>query len=61
MTWEMYQALVDACDRADKDPSVRVLILRGAGGKAFIAGTDIAQFQAFRSSEDGLELRTAHR
>jgi enoyl-CoA hydratase len=54
MTWEMYQALVDACDRADKDPSVRVLILRGAGGKAFIAGTDIAQFQAFHNSEDGL-------
>jgi enoyl-CoA hydratase len=54
MTWEMYQALVDACDRADKDPSVRVLILRGAGGKAFIAGTDIAQFQGFHNSEDGL-------
>jgi enoyl-CoA hydratase/carnithine racemase len=54
MTWEMYQALVDACDRADKDPSVRVLILRGAGGKAFIAGTDISQFQAFHNSADGL-------
>src|SRR4030095_6825483 len=52
MTWEMYQALVDACDRADNDPSVRVLILRSAGGKAFIAGTDIAQFQAFHNSED---------
>jgi enoyl-CoA hydratase/carnithine racemase len=54
MTWEMYQALVDACDRADQDPSVRVLILRGAGGKAFVAGTDIAQFQGFHNSEDGL-------
>ena len=33
------------------------------GGKAFIAGTDIAQFQAFRSGEDGIayeEKMTAH-
>ena len=55
MTWEMYQALVDACDRADDDPAVRVLILRGAGGKAFVAGTDIAQFQSFRDPEDGID------
>ena len=54
MTWEMYQALVDACDRADDDPAVRVLILKGAGGKAFVAGTDIAQFQSFRGPEDGI-------
>ncbi len=49
MTWEMYQALVDACERVDHDPDVRVLVLRGAGGKAFVAGTDIAQFESFRS------------
>jgi enoyl-CoA hydratase/carnithine racemase len=55
MTWEMYQALVDACDRVDKDADVRVFILRGAGGKAFVAGTDIAQFQTFRDREDGLK------
>ena len=54
MTWEMYDALVAACDRVDKDDAVRVLILRGAGGKAFVAGTDIAPFQAFRTREDGL-------
>jgi len=54
MTWEMYQALVDACDRADDDPAVRVLILKGAGGKAFVAGTDIAQFQSFRGPDDGI-------
>jgi enoyl-CoA hydratase len=54
MTWDMYQALVDACDRADSDPAVRVLILKGAGGKAFVAGTDIAQFQSFRGPEDGI-------
>ena len=54
MTWEMYQALVDACERVDADAGVRVFILRGAGGKAFVAGTDIAQFESFRGRDDGL-------
>lgn len=47
MTWGMYQGLVDACERADADDSVRVMVLRGAGGSAFVAGTDIAQFSTF--------------
>jgi enoyl-CoA hydratase/carnithine racemase len=55
MTWEMYDALVDACERVDRDASLRVLILRGAGGKAFIAGTDIAQFASFTSPAHGVE------
>ena len=46
LTWEMYDALVEACDAAEADPSVRVLIIRGAGG-AFAAGTDISQFKDF--------------
>jgi enoyl-CoA hydratase/carnithine racemase len=54
MTWEMYEALVTACDRVDADSGVRVLVLRGAGGKAFVAGTDIAQFQSFQKPEDGV-------
>jgi enoyl-CoA hydratase len=53
MTWEMYAALIDACDRVDRDDAVRVFILRGAGGKAFVAGTDIAQFETFRGAQDG--------
>jgi enoyl-CoA hydratase/carnithine racemase len=55
MTWEMYEALVDACETVDGDESIRVLILRGAGGKAFVAGTDISQFQNFTDREDGLK------
>lgn len=54
MTWGMYQALLEACDRVDRDADVRVFILRGAGGKAFVAGTDISQFQSFDGREDGL-------
>ena len=30
------------------------MVFRGAGGKSFIAGTDIAQFQTFTSGEDGI-------
>lgn len=55
MTWVMYDGLVEACERTDADAEVRVLILRGAGGKAFVAGTDISQFQTFRTAEDALE------
>jgi enoyl-CoA hydratase/carnithine racemase len=55
MTWEMYEALVEACDRVDHDTNIRVMILRGAGGKAFIAGTDIAQFERFKTPADGVE------
>jgi enoyl-CoA hydratase len=54
MTWAMYQALLDACDRADAEAGVRVMVLRGAGGKAFVAGTDIAQFEHLRSEADAL-------
>ena len=55
MTWDMYEALTDACERVDRDVGIRVLILRGAGGKAFVSGTDISQFQNFRDREDGLK------
>jgi enoyl-CoA hydratase/carnithine racemase len=54
LTWAMYERLHEVCDEVDADDSVRVLILRGAGGQAFAAGTDIGQFTAFRAAEDGL-------
>ena len=55
MTWEMYEALVDACEKVDSDDRIHVLVLRGAGGKAFVAGTDISQFQTFTDRDDGLK------
>ena len=55
MTWEMYDALVAACERVDRDDAIRVLVLRGAGGKAFVAGTDISQFQTFTHRDAGLK------
>ena len=52
LTWDMYDALVETCDRVDAG-AARVLIIRGAGG-AFAAGTDISQFRDLTSGEDGI-------
>lgn len=55
MTWVMYDALVAACEKVDADPDIRVFILKGAGGKAFVSGTDISQFQSFREPKDAID------
>lgn len=54
MTWAMYQQLGDICERLARESSVRVACLRGAGGEAFVAGTDIEQFKAFKEGGDGV-------
>src|SRR5881397_3263878 len=54
MSFEMYEALHDLCDTFDKDAGVRVMVLTGAGDKAFVSGTDIRQFQTFKTREDAL-------
>jgi enoyl-CoA hydratase/carnithine racemase len=54
MTFPMYEGLHDLCERLDADAAVRVVILRGAGDKAFVSGTDIRQFQSFKTREDAL-------
>lgn len=54
MTWKMYDELEAACVRIHDDPSVRVVVLRGEGDRAFVAGTDIAQFTAFEDGDDGV-------
>jgi enoyl-CoA hydratase/carnithine racemase len=54
MTWSMYEQLGAICDRLAIEPGVRVACLRGAGGEAFVAGTDIEQFKAFNDGRDGV-------
>jgi len=54
MTWGMYEELGATCERVDADDSIRVLVLRGAGDKAFVSGTDIRQFLEFKTKEDAL-------
>ncbi|SFB86898.1 Enoyl-CoA hydratase/carnithine racemase [Nocardioides terrae] len=43
-TQAMYAALHELCDELASDPSVKVLVLRGAGGRAFAAGNEISDF-----------------
>jgi enoyl-CoA hydratase/carnithine racemase len=54
MTWAMYEQLVSIGQQLNAGGSVRVAVFRGAGGQAFVAGTDIEQFTAFQSGEDGV-------
>lgn len=62
LTWNMYDRLVEFCDEVDRREDVRVVILRGAGEEAFVAGTDIGQFQAFKNPQDAIayEQRIEH-
>jgi enoyl-CoA hydratase/carnithine racemase len=53
MTWAMYEQLMAICRQLQGDASVRVVTFRGAGGDAFVAGTDIAQFQPFGAGPGG--------
>jgi len=54
LTFPMYERLAEIAAAIAEDPSVRVLVITGAGGRAFAAGTDISQFTAFRTAEDAL-------
>src|SRR5438477_12820068 len=54
LTFEMYDQLGEICaSAAATDGTLRALIITGAGGRAFAAGTDISLFRAFRSAADG--------
>jgi|SRR5262245_31449549 len=53
LTFEMYDRLGEICAGAARDGSLRALIITGAGGRAFSAGTDISLFRDFGSAADG--------
>ena len=55
MTWNMYDRLVAYCDELDENDAIRVAILRGAGDRAFVSGTDIGQFRAFTNPQDAID------
>ncbi|MBM3679545.1 MAG: crotonase [Actinobacteria bacterium] len=42
--------LLAEVDRLDRDDSVRAVVVRGAGERAFVAGADIKEFPALRDS-----------
>jgi enoyl-CoA hydratase len=55
LTWNMYDRLEQACHDVNADRALRAVVLTGAGGQAFVAGTDIGQFRAFKTEQDALD------
>ena len=54
LTTAMYVELERIARTAVDDASVRVLILRGAGDKAFASGSEISEFLEYKSGADGI-------
>ncbi len=54
VSFEMWLKLPVVLAEFAADPAVRVIVLKGAGEKAFVAGADISQFKEKRSSEDAV-------
>jgi len=51
MTWTMYRQLAAHLDELAASPTARVIVIQGAGHRAFAAGTDIGQFQGFTGAD----------
>lgn len=51
---EMWEAVEAALGRYAEDPGVRILILSGAGGKAFVSGADVSKFESERASAEAV-------
>ena len=49
---EMWQAIGDIIDHFEQDSAIRVVVMRGAGGKAFVSGADISEFDSKRSNAE---------
>src|SRR5687768_37481 len=54
LTFAMYERLAEICSDPERHGAPKVIVMTGAGEKAFAAGTDIAQFRSFSSAEDAL-------
>lgn len=54
LTFEMYAGVAEFCRSAARDNDIKAVIVRGAGEKAFAAGTDISLFRDFKGAGDGL-------
>jgi enoyl-CoA hydratase/carnithine racemase len=55
MSLEMWDATRRILDDFEHDKEVRVVVLTGAGGKAFVSGADISEFEKLRSSQELIE------
>jgi enoyl-CoA hydratase len=51
---EMWRALEGALDEFAADEEIRVVVLSGAGGKAFVSGADVSEFENQRASAEAV-------
>lgn len=58
LTFAMYEEIARICADPAGHGAPKVLILTGAGDKAFAAGTDIAQFRSFKAPQDALDYES---
>ncbi len=54
MSFEMWQSMAEVLNAYAQDPEVRVVVLKGAGEKAFVAGADISQFKERRTGPEAV-------
>ncbi|MDJ0387475.1 enoyl-CoA hydratase [Roseomonas sp. E05] len=59
VSMEMWQAAESILADFAEDPEVRVIVLSGAGGKAFVSGADISKFESERSSAEAVAAYNA--
>lgn len=52
MSMAMWEQLSEVLDKHMADPEVRVIVLKGAGDKAFVSGADISEFEKRRSTPE---------
>jgi len=52
---DMWEAIPHVLSQYESDPEVRVIVLAGAGDKAFVSGADISQFEKERSSAEAVQ------
>ena len=55
----MWQGLFDAVSAFGEDEEVRVIVLKGAGDKAFVSGADISEFEEKRSNAENIAAYNA--
>jgi enoyl-CoA hydratase len=54
LTWAMYDELQRICEAIAADRTLHAIVFSGAGDAAFVAGTDISQFENFAGGDDGI-------
>jgi enoyl-CoA hydratase/carnithine racemase len=59
VSFEMWQAIPKIMADFEADPNVRVIVLAGAGDKAFVSGADISEFEQKRNSADAVKVYNA--